>query len=702
MKAWKLRYLMGGLFWAALAWPASGAISILVDEIHGRPLSGDLAAALPACEITALTRDDFPITELIASGTITLMETDLFFTVPPGAQTLYLAFEFSSTDLQLPFITLYGPDSGRIGGQCEGALHLETPEAGEYRLHYTTWVPMSASYKIGTGPPLFASGVLDDHDIVCNIWDDTMLMFRGELPPYSAIDEAAYLQYLESGGGFLYIREPLIEMALKPIINIYAAGQADCDLDLGFPGRLTFADPPCRTDPVTGGTWLHWQGLGVSPGRPVQILYEGKLGRQTDWLQLDTRGEPPLVSNRTDRTLLDINLIRHEGADRWSLAPLGALAGGQEAVPPTVDLLGGADLKAAIGNIIRTGGLQAGLFEGEIEEFLARYCWADRWLTEAFTAEGWCALYRVGTDAYDEHIACRIEPAAREKVRTMWIWATGLGENPTEAPASAQIWGPEIQVSESDVPIIYHEYGVQYQRGPAAVGRPDKDFTFLDWSFYDGAAVVDPSDNCGEPQCPWFTWTGGHPEAESFMAGVSVVLGHYPGTLTAPWSEQVLVGDADAATEDWVFPPGSSPPIVAAREVGDGRAATIHTMSILGEYQDNRTFLRNTVAWLARYPSPAPDIPPSGMRITSLRPNPFNPRLNVGFAVESSRRTVITVCDMAGKRLATLADEVFSAGEHEVVWNGQDDEGRNLPSGGYLIRLASEAGEQTGKVMLVR
>lgn len=702
MKALTILFVAACLMNGLAAFPAMASISVLVDEIHGRPLSDELAAALPMCNITPLTSASFPIIDLIDSGTITEFPTEILFTLPEGAETLYLQFMFNGSNSQLPYITLYGPDGVRLGSHCEGALHFENPEPGQYRMTYSSWTEVSASYKIGTGPPLFTAELLDNFDLVCNLWDDTMLMFRGELPRYSALDEARLTAYLEGGGGFLLVRQPLIEMALKPIINIYAEAPVQCDVNLGFPGQLTYAEPPCQTESAPAGTWLHWNDMSVEPDQPAQILYEGKLRRQTDWMQLKADGDQPTVFNRTAWPLHELHLIRHEGGDSWRLVRMGALAAGSEAETHPGELLSGGALKADLENIIRDGGRRAGLYASECEEFLAHYHWADRWMNDALVDGRWCGLYRIDTAAYDSHIVFQEEPAAQEKVRTMWIWASGLGREPLGIPSSDPTWPLPTPHIGASAPIIYHEFGVQYQRGSGSRDSQQKDFDFLGWSFYDGAALVDPTDNCGEAACPWFTMSGGHPDAAAFMVGVSAVLGYSPGAITAPWSEQILIGDDDAMTDDWFFAPGTYPPVSVARSVGAGRAAAIHTLTVLDEELDNRVFLDNVVMWLAQYVSGTPDIPSQVSHIQAVTPNPFNPRLTVSFSLAREQHVKLTVCDLSGKRVATLLDEVYSGGTHAAVWNGQDDRGRDLSSGGYLIHMETPDARETRKAMLVR
>ncbi len=90
------------------------------------------------------------------------------------------------------------------------------------------------------------------------------------------------------------------------------------------------------------------------------------------------------------------------------------------------------------------------------------------------------------------------------------------------------------------------------------------------------------------------------------------------------------------------------------------------------------------------------------LALEGVYPNPFNPQTVIAFTVERVRDVQITICDLRGRQLALLADGTYGAGEHEVIWQGTDDSGRELPSGAYLVRLVGNDFVQTRKVMLVR
>jgi len=50
----------------------------------------------------------------------------------------------------------------------------------------------------------------------------------------------------------------------------------------------------------------------------------------------------------------------------------------------------------------------------------------------------------------------------------------------------------------------------------------------------------------------------------------------------------------------------------------------------------------------------------------------------------------------------TLIDGVRTAGNHELIWDGTDEDGRPLPSGTYLLRLETASEEATRSATLVK
>ena len=78
-------------------------------------------------------------------------------------------------------------------------------------------------------------------------------------------------------------------------------------------------------------------------------------------------------------------------------------------------------------------------------------------------------------------------------------------------------------------------------------------------------------------------------------------------------------------------------------------------------------------------------------------PNPFNPSTKIAFSVPKQGNVTLKVYNLLGQEVATLLNEVKSAGVHEVSFNGID-----LSSGVYFYTLTSGDFVSTKKMMLIK
>lgn len=85
-----------------------------------------------------------------------------------------------------------------------------------------------------------------------------------------------------------------------------------------------------------------------------------------------------------------------------------------------------------------------------------------------------------------------------------------------------------------------------------------------------------------------------------------------------------------------------------------------------------------------------------------VAPNPFNPRTQLSFDLRRDGQVRIELFDLAGRRVATLLDEVRPAGRVEVMWDGRDDSGRASASGTYFARATGGGETATAKLTLIR
>jgi hypothetical protein len=76
-------------------------------------------------------------------------------------------------------------------------------------------------------------------------------------------------------------------------------------------------------------------------------------------------------------------------------------------------------------------------------------------------------------------------------------------------------------------------------------------------------------------------------------------------------------------------------------------------------------------------------------------PNPFNPTTTLRFAIPEASNVQLTVYDLAGHTVATLARGYYLPGAYSVVFSGA-----GLPTGIYIYRLQAGAERVTGRLVL--
>ncbi|MFH1011158.1 MAG: S8 family serine peptidase [bacterium] len=100
------------------------------------------------------------------------------------------------------------------------------------------------------------------------------------------------------------------------------------------------------------------------------------------------------------------------------------------------------------------------------------------------------------------------------------------------------------------------------------------------------------------------------------------------------------------------------------------------------------------------YTSNTPDFGPSlptHFELLPCFPNPFNPTTTIHFAVPNSSKIRILVYDILGREVARLADGIYPAGHHQLLWNAEA-----MGTGLYFVQLKADGFHQVRKVLLIR
>jgi hypothetical protein len=97
------------------------------------------------------------------------------------------------------------------------------------------------------------------------------------------------------------------------------------------------------------------------------------------------------------------------------------------------------------------------------------------------------------------------------------------------------------------------------------------------------------------------------------------------------------------------------------------------------------------------------DLIPTSFALRKNAPNPFNPMTVIKYDLPNGDNTVrLEVFDLGGQRIRTLVSEVQPAGHHEVIWDGKNDNGRQVSSGVYFYRLQAGSFHKTEKMTLIK
>ena len=93
---------------------------------------------------------------------------------------------------------------------------------------------------------------------------------------------------------------------------------------------------------------------------------------------------------------------------------------------------------------------------------------------------------------------------------------------------------------------------------------------------------------------------------------------------------------------------------------------------------------------------------PRGFALEAAWPNPFNASVHIPFAVSQAIPVELTLRDLLGRTVRTLAVGPATAGRHVLRWDGRDDAGQPVGNGAYLVHLRAGDRRAASKVMLIK
>jgi PKD repeat protein len=93
---------------------------------------------------------------------------------------------------------------------------------------------------------------------------------------------------------------------------------------------------------------------------------------------------------------------------------------------------------------------------------------------------------------------------------------------------------------------------------------------------------------------------------------------------------------------------------------------------------------------------------PSDYSLTQNYPNPFNAGTNIVFGLPEAGQVDLTVYNILGQAVRSLASGEYPEGTHTIHFDGRDNSGQSLASGMYFYRLTTSALTETKKMILLK
>jgi hypothetical protein len=101
--------------------------------------------------------------------------------------------------------------------------------------------------------------------------------------------------------------------------------------------------------------------------------------------------------------------------------------------------------------------------------------------------------------------------------------------------------------------------------------------------------------------------------------------------------------------------------------------------------------------------APAPvSREPAALRMRTIAPCPFQGSAAIRFETAAPGTARVQILDVTGRLRRTLRAGQLAAGLHEVIWDGRDDRGAELPAGLYWCRVSLGGRVVSGRVLRVR
>ena len=186
-------------------------------------------------------------------------------------------------------------------------------------------------------------------------------------------------------------------------------------------------------------------------------------------------------------------------------------------------------------------------------------------------------------------------------------------------------------------------------------------------------------------------------------------LKYSPAVLNPPLN--LLANTDEPVTISWEEPQGSTSPLEHYNIYLDNEFVDSTTFTFYSFFNWDFTvahIVKVTAQYVAGESVPAiieiPATPISdeyqSIGIISIYPNPVTDITNINLTVKSEDKTTVSIYNLKGQQI--IGWEVVSKGNHNLIWNGKDKQGKPVANGIYLLNVKTPQNTITRKISLIK
>jgi len=98
----------------------------------------------------------------------------------------------------------------------------------------------------------------------------------------------------------------------------------------------------------------------------------------------------------------------------------------------------------------------------------------------------------------------------------------------------------------------------------------------------------------------------------------------------------------------------------------------------------------------------SPVIQPKVFELAQNYPNPFNAQTVIKFNLTQEAEVKLEIFNLLGQKVKTMLHQKLAAGGYSLIWDGSDNNGKELASGLYFYRLNLGGLSQSKKMLLIK